>query len=75
MGSIHVTGVNTDETISAGVQDLLRDIKAKAANVGKAGGMSPEEFQAYMLDMQTRLDMLKKLLDAVEQAVRSFHRP
>ena len=75
MGSIHVTGVNTVETISTGVQTVLQDISAKAGNVGKAGGMSAEEFQAYMLDMQTRLDMLKKLLDSVEQAVRSFHRP
>ena len=74
MGSIHVTGVNTMETISAGVQNLLQDIQAKSANVGKPGGMSPEEFQAYMLDMETRLDMMKKLMDSVEQAVRSFHK-
>jgi len=75
MGSIHVVGVNTVETISAGVQAILQDIKGRASNVGKAGGMQPEEFQAFMMDYQTRLDMLKKLLDSVEQAVRSFHRP
>ena len=74
MGSIHVVGVSTMETISAGVQNLLKDIQAKAANVGQPGGPSPEEFQAYMLDMETRLDMMKKLMDSVEQAVRSFHK-
>ncbi len=73
MGSIHVQGVSTMETISQGVQNLLKDIQTKAANVG-SGGYTPDEFQAYMLDMETRLDMLKKLMDDVSQAVRSFHK-
>ncbi len=60
-------------TISGGVQQLLNDIKNKAANVGRPGGTSPGEFQAYMLDMQVRLDMLKKLIDAAEQATWRFH--
>lgn len=76
MGSIHATGVNTVETISAGVQELLRDIRKRASAAGKGGdGSGLEAFQAWLLGAQTRLDMLKKLLDAVEQATRSFHRP
>ncbi|MBU6428918.1 MAG: hypothetical protein KGR26_07910 [Cyanobacteria bacterium REEB65] len=74
MGSIHIIGVNTMQTISDGVQTLLQDIQAKSANVGVSGGYTVDEFQAYMLDMETRLDMLKKLMDSVEQAVRSFHK-
>ena len=61
MGSIHVQGVSTMETISAGVQNLLKDIQAKAARVGQPGGMSPQEFAAYQLDMDTRLSIMRQL--------------
>ncbi len=67
--------VDPGARVASGVNDLLKDIKAKAEHVGRPGGMSPDEFHAYMLDMQTRLDSLKKLMDALEGAVRGHHRP
>lgn len=61
--------------ISDAVQVLLADIQAKSEGVGQSGGMSPEEFQAYLLDQQTRLDLVRTMLDAIEGEIRSFQRP
>ncbi|MBI6545243.1 MAG: hypothetical protein HY692_00525 [Cyanobacteria bacterium NC_groundwater_1444_Ag_S-0.65um_54_12] len=74
-GSIHVLAVNSVQDISTGVQALYTEIREKSKEVGKPGGMSPEQFQAWMLDMELRLNMLKKALDAIEQSAKSFHRP
>ncbi|MBM3266864.1 MAG: hypothetical protein FJZ01_04370 [Candidatus Sericytochromatia bacterium] len=66
-----VTQVNTMETIAMAKQDLLRDQKAKASNSGRAGGLSPEEFQAYSIDMDGRL----KKLDQLEQLIKTYEFP
>ncbi|HBN07319.1 MAG TPA: hypothetical protein DD435_02810 [Cyanobacteria bacterium UBA8530] len=44
--------------------DLITDLKP-----------DDDEFQKKMLLYQTTLDSLKKMMDGIEQAVRSFHRP
>lgn len=75
MGSIHVEGVNTAETIAAAAQQVIAEMRRRALSVGKPGGLSAEEFQGYMMYANASLDALKKMADTVEQAVRAFHRP
>lgn len=62
-----VPAINAMEAVSAARQDLIRDMKAKAANVGRAGAMSPEEYQAYFLDMSTRMHILDGAANLLKQ--------
>ncbi|MEB3298460.1 MAG: hypothetical protein VKO21_03135 [Candidatus Sericytochromatia bacterium] len=77
LGSIHSQGVKTTLTVSSSVQNILAEIEAKAGQVGQkdANGkeFTPQEFQAWILSKQTQLDMLSKLLKAVEDGVRKMH--
>lgn len=75
MGSIHVEGVNTAEMLAWAAQEVIAEMRRRALSVGKAGGLSAEEFQGYMMYATASLDALKKMSETVEQAVRAFHRP
>ena len=76
LGSIHSQGVASALAVSSSVQDVLKEIEDKAAQVGKkidGKEYTPQEFQAWILSKQTQLDMLSKLLKAVEDGVRKMH--
>lgn len=72
--TIYTNGTASVEQLSTNVQNLLDDIKNQAANVGSPNGMTQAEFQQYLLDMQTRLDGVKRLMDSVERAIQNFSR-
>nr|NNM90205.1 hypothetical protein [Bacilli bacterium] len=71
---VHVSGVSTMKTMSSSVQVMLQQIQNRQPSTGSIGDPTTSQFQSYMLKMETRLDMLKKLMDDVSQAVRSFHK-
>jgi len=77
LGSIHSQGVATTLAVSSSVQNILAEIEAKAKQVGQRNAdgkeYTPQEFQAWILSKQTQLDMLSKLLKAVEDGVRKMH--
>ncbi|MBM3266191.1 MAG: hypothetical protein FJZ01_00965 [Candidatus Sericytochromatia bacterium] len=75
MGSIHVEGVATAEMCAWAAQQTIAEMRRRALGVGKEGGFSAEEFQAFMMYATASLDALKKMSETVEQAVRAFHRP
>ncbi|MGE5707730.1 MAG: hypothetical protein ACM3YO_05310 [Bacteroidota bacterium] len=64
--SILTTGAEYIDNVSVRVNDQLKAIQ----------DLDPEakDFQKKLLIAQTQLDALKKMMDAIDQAVRSFHR-
>lgn len=68
------SAVNATGNIANAVVDTMNQMNNLATQLDQ-GKISQAQFQAQMLALQLTMDMLKKLMDAVNQAANSFYNP
>lgn len=72
--SIAASSVNATGNVAKAVEDTMAQMNTLADQLDQ-GKITQAQFQALMLKYQLTMDMLKQLMNAIDQAAQQFHNP